>query len=193
MTNLVGLRTLGAGLTGAAVLAWATPTLAQAVSLQSATLGPTQQFFGLPVTTVQSIGWRFQVTSPLQVTQVGGHLVGDGGGRPISVTIVRLNNSTAFPIAFPPAPPEVVASTTFIPPNVLTVRSQDVRIPLLAMLMPGNYALMFGSYTGGGVARLTINNTNLPGSTYFLSGSGTYQNIDPATQLTNLRFVVEGN
>jgi hypothetical protein len=193
MINLVNLKPFVVGLTSTVALAWGTPTLAQSVSLQSATLGAIRQFFGLPVTSVQSIGWRFNVTSPLQVTQVGGHLVGDGGGRPIAVTIVRLSSPTAFPTASPPAPSEVVASTTFIPPSVLTVRSQDVRIPLPALLAPGNYALMFGSFPGGGVGRLTINNPTLPGSTYFLSGAGTYQNIDPATQLTNLRFVVEGN
>jgi hypothetical protein len=195
MTTLTGFKGLVAGFTGAALLAWATPSNAQVITIQSAVLGPTQQFFGAPVSTVQHMGWRFQVLQPMQVTQIGGHLVGDGGGKPISATIVRLASPTAFPTAFPPAPSEVVASTSFIPPNVLLpTRSQDIRVPLSASLVPGSYALIFSSSTAlGGVARLPINNPSLPGSTYFLSGGGTYQNIDPATQLTNIRFVVEGN
>ncbi len=191
MKNFVDLKILAAGLTSSAVIVWGTPTFAQVV-MPSATLGPIQQLFGISVNSVQNVGWRFQVTSPLHVTKVGGHLVGDGGGKPISVMLVRLKSPIAFPISFPPGPSELIASTTFTPPSALTVRSQDVRVPLNAVLMPGTYALMFGSNIGGGVARLTINNPNLPGSTYFLSGAGTYQNIDPATQLTNLRFVVEG-
>ncbi|MGV0024461.1 hypothetical protein ACFE35_05630 [Phormidesmis priestleyi ANT.L61.2] len=182
-----------ASIAGSALIAL-NPLAAQSAILTSATLGATGQIFGVPVSNVQYLGWRFKVTAPFQVTQIGGHLVGDGGGKPVFGAIVRLSSPTAFPTAFPPAPGEVVASATFIPPSALTTKSQDVRIPLSASLPPGNYALIFGSTTRlGGIARLPINNSSLPGSTYFLSGGGTYQNLDPSTGLTNIRFVVEGN
>jgi hypothetical protein len=193
MTTSTVLKMLAVSVAGSALMALATPA-AQASLLTSATLGATGQIFGVPVSNVQYLGWRFRVTAPLQVTQIGGHLVGDGGGKPIFGAIVRLSSPTAFPTAFPPAPGEIVASTTFTPPSALTTKSQDVRIPLSASLPPGNYALIFGSTTGlGGVARMPINNPSLPGSTYFVSGGGTYQNLDPATGLTNIRFVIEGH
>ncbi|KAM3093789.1 hypothetical protein ACKFKF_28770 [Phormidesmis sp. 146-12] len=193
MTTSTVLKTLTAIAVGSALMIMAPPT-AQAAILTSATLGETKQIFGAPVSNVQYLGWRFRVSAPFRVTRIGGHLVGDGGGKPIFGAIVRLSSPTAFPRAFPPAPSEVVASTTFIPPSALTTRSQDVRIPLSASLPPGNYALIFGSTTNlGGIARMPINNASLPGSTYFISGGGTYQNLDPASGLTNIRFVVEGS
>ena len=55
----------------------ASPAAAQTpVLLESATLGATGLDWGTSITEAQFVGWRFEISTPLEVEEIGGHLLG---------------------------------------------------------------------------------------------------------------------
>lgn len=121
--------------------------------------------------TFQWLGSRFTVAQTTQVSAVGGHINGNndfGDGR-IFAAIVRLAGPNALPPSIPgdpnnpfdPGKPidpsEIVASTTFRPPDFGPFGGDDIRVPLSATLTPGTYAVVFGSgdLDGNGTADTT--------------------------------------
>lgn len=176
---------------GASLIALQVVDAAQAVvTLASASLGPTNSGDGFTISSNQFLGWRFQLTSTFQVTAIGGNLqIGSGS---IFGAIVALSGSNTLLPEQSFLPEQVLAATTLDASS----GSGDVRIPLSVTLAPGNYGLVYGSglfaTTGSGI--ILYGNSDFPGSTYFscsncMSGSGTWSD----SQITNTRFVVEGN
>ncbi len=188
------LQKLSTTITGVLFITLQAVNPIQAVTLASAELGSTGQNIGTFIAPFQFQGWRFNLDTPFEVKEIGGHIstVGDvvtPPNEPIFGAIVQLNNSNALPEGNPFLPEEVVASTTFIP----TELSSDIRVPLSVTLNPGSYGLVFGSGLFGatGLALMPLNNTSFPDSTYFTYSSvGTWGDN---TLSPNLRFVVEGN
>ena len=138
------------------------------IALESAALGQTGQIGGVSVTSQQLVGWRFELTQGLQVSEVGGHLLGfdiAGESGPIFAALIRLAAPDAFPSGDPFAPAEILASATFTAP----FPSDDVRVPLAVSLPPGSYALVFGSgqfgATGGGALPNSTDQDDIPPST----------------------------
>lgn len=150
---------------------------------ESAVLGPTGVVFGVSLSTGQYVGSRFHLDSPVQVEQIGGHLVGTGT---LFGAIVSLSGHGALPSGNP-FDGTTVASTVF---NA-GFPSTDFRTPLSVQLPPGDYALIFGSgqfgATGNGF--MLNNNTDIPGqASYIISNSLNWSN----SPFSNMRFVVEG-
>jgi hypothetical protein len=163
------------------------------IVLESATMGPPAQAVGAPLSPSHFMAWRFSITSPLAVTEVGGHL-GQISGE-LFAAIISLPAVDAMPQAAPLSPAITVSSAVFAPPQ----GTADVRVPLSSPLAAGAYALVFGS-----------GEFNASGSGLMPSGQQT--NIAPATQSSyiawrqslpgqfswmatsqnNLRFVVNG-
>jgi len=160
---------------------------------ESATLGPTGQTSGgLNANTVQLLGSRFSISEIVDVTDVGGHFRNPQlfGNDLIFGAIVELSGPNAFPLGDPFTGGEVLAFTTFTPPDP----SADISIPLSITLQPGDYALVFGAgefgATGQGV--MTDNNFDTP------EGVGSYitwqtnNNWVPIVTHDDLRFTVNG-
>lgn len=131
------------------VLGWATLAAAacgETIEVASATMGVTGYNAGQAIGTDQFLGWRFELTTGLLVSEVGGHMVAapDGG---VFAAIVRLDALDALPPGFPFADSEVLATAAMTPP----VPSDEVFVDLQALLVPGSYVLVFGSglYEGG--------------------------------------------
>jgi len=122
----------------------ASPAAAQTpVLLESATLGATGLDWGTSITEAQFVGWRFEISTPLEVEEIGGHLLGFpavGNGQ-IFGALIRLASIDVFPAGDPFTPEETVASVVFQPP----FPSAEVLVPLSVALEPGAYALVFGS------------------------------------------------
>lgn len=122
----------------------AAPAAAQTpVLLESATLGATGLDWGTSITEAQFVGWRFEISTPLEVEAIGGHLLGFpavGNGQ-IFGALIRLASIDVFPAGDPFTPEETVASVIFQPP----FPSAEVLVPLSVALEPGAYALVFGS------------------------------------------------
>jgi len=99
---------------------------------------------------------------------VGGHL---SGFDLMFAAIVLLNGSSALPAGSPFEDEEVVAQAVFRP----TTLSSDIRVPLSVILVPGDYAVIFGSGLFGAgpseplraVGAMTMNNQQLSGSSKF--------------------------
>src|SRR5687768_17431640 len=85
-------------------LATTSPHVAAAM-MESATMGPTGQGAGTPISATNFVGWRFQLNSALLVTEVGGHL-GQIEGN-LFAAIVKLTNVESLP----PGAPFEAAST----------------------------------------------------------------------------------
>lgn len=155
---------------------------------ESATMGPAPAFSGYSLNTNQFLGARFQVTSPVQVSAIGGHLWENSGTGTFFGAIVELSGPTALPTGSP-FDLTLVASTTFVAPSL----SSDYRTPLSVALATGYYGLIFGAGQLGsssGVGAMPWNNSDLPGASYFW-WNGTTGNWVPGTD-TGMRFVVEG-
>ena len=157
---------------------------------ESATLGPIGQTGGVTVGFGQLVGSRFTIDEPVQVTEIGGHLV-DFGGAPVFGAIFELSGPGALPTGNPINPAEVVAFTTFTAPDP----SDDVSVPLSITLQPGVYALVFGGddhFPGAnGHAAMTLNNPVTPegvGSFHFFN-AGPWINGG----FSDARFTVNGN
>lgn len=172
--------------------------LAQPVLLESAQLGTIGSIGGTSITIVQHPGWRFEVAQPLQVQQVGGHLLSNPNmPGDIFAAIVQLSSIDAMPLGSPFIPDEIVATTTFRPP----FPSDEITTPLLARLRPGAYALVFGTGLFGATGEGAIHNgpdqpdippTNI--SSYIFWGvPGPSQPPVWRTNLaSNMRFVIGG-
>jgi len=156
-----------------------------AIIHESASLGATGQTTGPSI--IASDAWsgsRFSLSEAVNVTQIGGHLLGAFGD--VFGAIIALASPSATPANMTDVVNSVVASTTFAPPSPST----DFRTPLSVALAAGDYALVFGSGALGasGGARIPLNNTDNPGASYF--SCGTSQCFNGGFQ--NARFVVEG-
>ncbi|MEQ9668932.1 hypothetical protein [Coleofasciculus sp. G2-EDA-02] len=123
-------------------------TQASTITLESATLGSTGQRGGTSISDNQFYGWRFQIDTTLQVTHIGGHLLGgvlyQGNlvrGYDIFGAIISLNSSDALPQGTPFLPEEVLATTIL----TTTFPSSEIFVPLSVTLTPGSYGLVFGS------------------------------------------------
>ena len=116
-----------------------TPPHAAAAMMESATMGPTGQGAGTPISATNFVGWRFQLNSALLVTEVGGHL-GQIEGN-LFVAIVKLTNVESLPPGAPFESASTVAHTLFTPP----LGTAEIRVPFSAVLLPGSYSLIFGS------------------------------------------------
>lgn len=112
------------------------------VSLESAEMGVPGKVSGVSIAPggQSVVGWRFEVSAPFQVEQIGGHLFGSNQ-QPIYGAIIALDSITSLPQGLPFNLDEVVASTTFVPPSP----SNEILLPLTATLAPGAYALVFGT------------------------------------------------
>lgn len=172
--------------------------LAQPVLLESAQLGTTGRIGGTSITINQHPGWRFEIDEPLQVQNIGGHLLSypDNPGD-IFAAIVRLSSIDAMPLGSPFTPEETVASTTFRP----LFPSAEVMTPLSAALRPGAYALVFGTGLFGATSEGAIHNgpdqPDIPPTTiasYIFWGiPGPSQPPVWRTNLaSNMRFVIGG-
>ena len=116
----------------------ATSTHAATLTLESATMGPPAQGAGLPLSANNFVGWRFNLATPLAVTQVGGHL---GGIKDtLFAAIVPLTAIDALPAGAPFDAAATYPHTTFTAPT----STADIRTPLSTVLQPGNYALIIG-------------------------------------------------
>jgi hypothetical protein len=105
----------------------------------SAAMGPSPQGSGLPLSSTNFIGWRFKTTTPLSVTQVGGHLGALSGN--LFAAIVPLTAIDALPTGAPFETGVEVPHATF----TASLTTADVRVPLVTLLQPGSYALVMGS------------------------------------------------
>jgi hypothetical protein len=154
------------------------------IIFESSTMGPAPAYSGATLNTSVFLGARFQVTSPVQVTAIGGHLWEDSGT--FFGAIVSLTGSTALPTGSP-FDGTVLASTTFVGSNP----SSDYRTPLSVALGTGWYGLVFGAGQLGsvsGAGAMPMNNTDLVGSSYFFWNGSSWN----TTTSQGLRFVVEG-
>lgn len=161
------------------------PALADVI-YESATLGPTGQYGGNALTSSQFFGVRFEITEPVQVTEVGGHLSGWNGS--LFAAIVSLPGGAGTLPTGSPFDSSVEAYTTFTASSA----SQDYRAPLSVYLDPGWYALVFGSGQFGatGTGAMPGNNDPLPEASYIRWDGSQWRSY--STDL-RLRFVVEGD
>lgn len=156
---------------------------AKAITLESATLGsldPSPEMGNIAIASFQFIGWRFQVSETLQVTDIGGRFDYGVEDAPIFGAIAPLDSPQGFPIGLPSELGLVsLASTLFSPINNDNNPKGVVFLtPLSVTLSPGYYGLIFGSNLLGsprsGSSALTISRDqkDLPGTSYF-SGDDT--------------------
>jgi hypothetical protein len=171
---------------------------AQTVTLESGTFAPSQvdPSAGYFIGREQFLGWKFQLDSTLQITDIGGYLVSENSNPTsndqIFGAIVSLSSPTALPQGNPFLPEEILASTTFIPHSYLS--PSDITVPLSVTLNPGSYGLIFGSglFGASGSASALFNFGDLPGTLYF---SRFQQNGFSAWNegfVSNVRFFVKG-
>jgi hypothetical protein len=156
------------------------------IVFQSANMGiPAQAGLSGYQVGAQYLGARFSLASTANVTDVGGHLFGNGDGS-LFAAILQLSAPGALPSGNP-FDGTTLATTTFLPP----VSSADVSIPLSVTLGPGDYALVFGSgwFGATGSGRMPNNNVDLPPASYF------YWNALPWHDgaISQIRFVVYGD
>jgi PEP-CTERM motif len=123
----------------------------------TATMGPTGAG-GYSVSFRQSIGARFQVTSPIVTTEIGGHFFGLDA-LSFFGAIVRLSGPLDVPDSITLSTPDLVAFTLFFPNNSLPI-SAELSRPLVAALDPGWYVLVFG---GGSLGADSTGTTLLVG------------------------------
>jgi probable HAF family extracellular repeat protein len=152
-------------------------------------MGPMNQTSGFGFDTVNYVGARFQLTSPVQVKTVGAHLAHDpqsGADSLVEYFIVGLSGPSGFPNfnVFP-----AYGYTFFCPPEI----SMDYRVSIdMPVLQPGWYAIVMrydDDYPGMGIMPNTGQSSASP--TSFITRTSTYwTNLFP---LHPLRFVLEGN
>lgn len=176
---------------------WASTAHAFSIIHESATLGETAQGGGASIISTQFLGSRFSVGNTVQVDAIGGHLTRlDSGNQLIFGAIVELSSPTALPTGGPSDLGEVIASTTFSPPLSNDYGggpgSDDILVPLLATLTPGDYALVFGSglFDATGYGVMPGNNTDLLGSSYFKWDGAGWSDL---SSNQGFRFVVSGS
>jgi hypothetical protein len=136
----------------------------------------------------QQLGSRFHIDAPVDVTSIGGHMIGEVGT--FYGAIVELDAPGALPVGNPLDPSEVLAYGTFSYSSIFP--STDFRMALSISLDPGDYAVVFGSGVFGtdGIGGMPhAGQSDLPGASYITWGdtTGWYN-----TTSTGMRFVVEG-
>jgi len=159
---------------------------------ESATLGDAGSTSGWIVDSAEYLGARFHLDEPVLVTAIGGHIITDQPGTFFGA-IITLSGPDALPLdVYSPllSPSEVIASVVFNPDFTI-----DVRVPLSVTLVPGDYALIFGTDQFGASGGFGImpfeGKVSLPGASYFCwvdDGFGGVWFDDPGIE----RFVVEG-
>ncbi len=171
----------------------------QPVVLESAELGATGRIGGTSISESQFVGWRFEIGQPLAVERVGGHMLSfpDAPGD-IFAAIVELQSIDSVPIGAPFTEEEIVATTTFRPP----FPSDEVLVPFSATLLPGSYALVFGTGLFGATGEGALHNgpdqpdippTNLSSFIYW-SIPDTGQPFEWRLNLaSNIRVVIEAH
>jgi hypothetical protein len=178
---------------GAVFIGLGTVTMTQAVTvtLESVPLGSTSVGGGATINADIFLGWRFQLTDTLQVTDIGGHLISypNVGDEKIFGAIVSLNRPNALPQGNPFQSGEVLASTSF---NA-GFPSSDTTVPLSITLNPGNYALVFGSglfgASGeGALPDLPIDPPFIPKELYLIWDNSSWRE----GAINGGRFVVKG-
>lgn len=197
----MGIATkISVAIAGAALVTLSTfdTVKAQTVILESASVGSTGVFGGFSVSTNNFLGWRFQVDSTLQVTEIGGHFFTftepNFGNGSIFGAIVPLSTSTALPKGNPFLLEEVLSAITFNP----GFPSRDVAVPLSVTLAQGNYALIFGSglFGASGLGGMPFNNRQLPGTSFnsYFSWNGTdWENNGTSNAgVFDIRFFIKG-
>jgi hypothetical protein len=101
------------------------------------------------------LGLRFQLGTEVQVDSVGGRF--SQGQGTLFATIVSLTDLTALPSGNP-FDSSTLATMVFTPPS--RVEFADIQVPLSVRLVPGSYALIFGSeyFGANGHANMPLNN-----------------------------------
>jgi hypothetical protein len=197
MTRRVDHRT--AWMLLAALLALSSTRRADAATIfESGALGPTGIARGsvsaANVSATVFNGVRFQLTSPVLTTQVGGHFVGSPGTTDTFFgAIVQLDDPNDFPDSGDLSTPDVLGATVIAFPEP----SAEVWGNLALSLDPGWYALIFGSGLFGatGDGAMPLNNPDIGTPTYIGYQSGAVLGwgnlINPIFR--NYRFVVQGH
>jgi hypothetical protein len=199
-TGLAMLRPHSAAATLALLISgdWSEPCRAQAVVLESGTLGATGQLSGASVTIAQFVGWRFALDAPLVIGRIGGHMLNNDLPGGVFAALVALPSLEAFPQGDPFTDHEVLATTVFDPP----LPNNEVRTPLHAALIPGVYALVFGTGLFGATGEAALPNTfdqnDVPPTNissfifYGLTGPGSPQ-VWRTNLASHIRIVIEGH
>jgi hypothetical protein len=169
-------------------------TRAGTVLLESAVASTTGIPGGQNLSSTQFVGWRFHIDQTLSVSHIGGHLKGVSGQ--IFGALVALDTLDAFPAGAPFSTDELIASTVLTPPSP----SNQILVPLSAVLNPGSYTLIFGSghfnATGSAAIPNTLSQTLMPPATVssFITwsdpGNGVFR--WRAGVNSNMRFLVQG-
>jgi hypothetical protein len=177
---------------------WATTFPAYAATIfESGTLGPTgisrediASIGGSNVSASVFVGVRFFVDQPAIATGVGGHFIKNtGADESFFGAIVAIDDQHDFPDSGDLSTPDVVDSVLLRFPEF----SNEVSEPLTTRLMPGWYALVFGSglfgATGKGVA--LSNNPDFGTPTYiaYQPGAGWFK---LGGFFSDFRFTVDG-
>jgi len=162
--------------------------------LESANQGTIGIPGGQSISNKQYWGWRFHLDVPLHLTDVGGHLLGTEGD--LFAAVLSLSAIDAFPEGSPFSATETVATVTFTPP----APSNEILVPLTAILAPGDYALVFGSgrfeATGTGAIPNNLSQPDIPPTTpasyMFWSQIDVGEYRWRTNQTSMMRFVVQG-
>jgi hypothetical protein len=173
--------------------------VAQPVVLESAEMGTPGRIGGTAITTAQWVAWRFSIDSPLAVHHIGGHLLAipDQPGD-IFAAFVRLSAVDSLPIGAPFNDDEVVATTTFRP----NFPSDEYIAPIETTLVPGSYALVFGTGLYGATGFASLHNgpdqpdippTNLSSFIFWSIPSPGAPNEWRQNLASNMRFIVQAD
>jgi hypothetical protein len=173
------------------------------VLFESGALGPTGVTWtelvngtvpGINITSHVFNGVRFELTSPVMTTQVGGHFASPSGGAFFG-SVVRLTDENDFPDSGNLSTPDVLGSTLIAFPE----SSGEAFGNLSLSLDPGWYVLVFGSglfgatSSGGAVG----NNPDIDDPTYigWQSGTGWFNlsDLSDVFDFSNYRFVIVGS
>jgi PKD domain/K319L-like, PKD domain/RTX calcium-binding nonapeptide repeat (4 copies) len=151
---------------------------------ETATLGETGQSSGLAVRNDSFLGTRFEVTAPVDIAEIGGHLTVFSGS--LFGAVIALTGPDDLPDSTNLSTPDVLDTVLISGTNP----SADVKAPLSLHLEPGWYALMFGSglFGANGYGAAAYNNTDIGSPSYFTRGSDGQFYTD---NLQNVRFVIQ--
>jgi hypothetical protein len=134
------------------------------VIYQSATAGGGPGGTNYVVAGSQFLGVRFQVTSPVQTSAIGGQFTGSGT---LFGAVVALEGPGDFPDTTNLSSPDVLGTAVMAP--------TDSSAPLSLTLTPGWYALVFGGGqfgASGGPAFAPNSNTDVGSPSFFFWSSG---------------------
>ena len=181
------------GLICLALCAGLASTVSAGTIHESATLGPPGSS-GAALDNLFFEGSRFSLSQTMVVDHIGGHIKEKPtflGNGLLFGAIVGLTSSSALPTGSPFDLGEVIAHTTFIPSPLIS----DNLTPLTVTLIPGDYALIFGSGLFGatGAGNMDFGNIDIPGSASNFNWSGPSNSWFNSSSPSGLRFLVTGN